>query len=161
MRTTICLLVALTRNFLPFLNSYYHAPYYAANSIFPTGVNSSCFIWLKLDSLIISNNDITKAAAKRAFQRIKFNYRENSTERLKLTSVDSLRVTCQLEIPKHILLAILQIPRWNMCLTLLTTGGLQMAHFLLKIRRVGNYRLTGDVVASREPSEYWCSYETS
>lgn len=74
--------------YFAFLNAAHYAPYYAANSIFPSGVNNACFIWFKLDSLVISTYDITNASAKTVFRRAVFNYIENTSERLKLASLN-------------------------------------------------------------------------
>ncbi len=79
----------IPEGYFNFMQARGSVPYYVANGIWADGIiSSNKFAWFKLDSLVLSNWDLSNGMAKTAFKRVVFNYRENASERLKLLSLD-------------------------------------------------------------------------
>ncbi len=76
-------------NYFAFYKADLQIPYYVNNGLTgQTGVISNArFIWFNLDSLTISAKDYTSNPVLKAFERVRFSYVENTSERLKLLSV--------------------------------------------------------------------------
>lgn len=145
--------------YFSFLNAYYHAPYYAAARTFPNGINNTCFVWFKLDSLTVSTHDITNSSVKLPFQRVRFNYRENSSERLKLLSMD-FRGNNTAGDPKTYSFNYTSFSTNAYLANLTDHWGFSNGILLQQSSAGWYYWLTGSVLMRRQPSFTWCSNET-